>query len=108
MVTTVSVIKSIQASANTSVSVIAIVGYRVTAASAITSASSITFLAGNLLSAQMVITSAMTFTASVREIRIDEIVYVIPGEIFEFEISSETRQYTIGSETRKYIITQGE
>jgi hypothetical protein len=108
MVTTVGVIKSIQASANTSVSVIAIVGYRVTAASAITSASSITFLAGNVLSAQMVITSAMTFTASVREIRIDEIVYVIPGEIFEFEISSETRQYSVGSETRKYIITQGE
>lgn len=51
------------------------------------------------------ISGAMTFVASVREIFIEEIVYVIPGEIWEFDIPEETREYTIGSETREYIIT---
>jgi len=60
---------------------------------------------GFLASAQINIASAMTFVSEVREIHIEEIVYVIPGEIWEYEISSETRLHTIGSESREYIIT---
>jgi hypothetical protein len=60
---------------------------------------------GYLASAQITIASAMTFVSEVREIHIEEIVYVIPGEIWEYEISSETRLHTIGSESREYIIT---
>lgn len=62
---------------------------------------------GMIIPAQVNISSAMTFQATLRELRLNEIVYVIPGEIWTFEITSETRNYTIGSETRTYII-QGE
>jgi hypothetical protein len=51
------------------------------------------------------IASAMTFVSEVREIHIEEIVYVIPGEIWEYDINSETRLQVIGSESREYIIT---
>jgi hypothetical protein len=57
-----------------------------------------------LIQGNAVISSAMVFVSQVREIRLDDIVYVIPGEIFEFEITSETRQFAIGSETRIHII----
>ena len=60
---------------------------------------------GYLASAQITIASAMTFVSEVREIHIEEIVYVIPGEIWEYEITSETRLQVIGSESREYIIT---
>lgn len=60
---------------------------------------------GFLASAQITIASAMTFVSEVREIHIEEIVYVIPGEIWEYDITSETRLHTIGSESREYIIT---
>lgn len=59
---------------------------------------------GLLAAASATITSAMTFVAAVREISIEEIVYVIPAEIWIYEITAETRNYTIGSETREYII----
>jgi hypothetical protein len=60
---------------------------------------------GFLASAQISIASAMSFVSEVREIHVEEIVYVIPGEIGEYEITSETRLHTIGSESREYIIT---
>ena len=60
---------------------------------------------GYLASAEITIASAMTFVSEVREIHIEEIVYVIPGEIWEYEITSETRLQVIGSESREYIIT---
>jgi len=60
---------------------------------------------GFLASAQVNIASALTFVSEVREIHIEEIVYVIPGEIWEYDINSETRLHIIGSESREYIIT---
>jgi len=68
------------------------------------------------------IDSAMNFTANVREIKIDEIVYIIPADVYVFAIDGETRTYSltgetgyrkiasetraknIGSETRIYIV----
>ena len=62
-------------------------------------------VAGSLLvSANANIQSAMQFVAAVRELRLDDIVYVIPAEIWEYQIGAETREYAIGSETREYII----
>lgn len=61
--------------------------------------------AGYLAQGSANIQGAMTFVAQVREIHIEEIVYVIPAEMWVYEIGSETRQYSIGSETREYIIT---
>lgn len=58
-----------------------------------------------VVSSSVTIASAMTFVSEVREIHIEEIVYVIPAEIWDYEIYPETREYSIGSETREYIIT---
>jgi hypothetical protein len=51
------------------------------------------------------IASAMTFVVEIRELRLDEIVYVIPGENYTYTIISETRIHNIYGETRIRSIT---
>lgn len=53
----------------------------------------------------VVIASAMTFVSAVREIRLDEIEYRIPGEGWEYKIVGENREYDIIGETRLRSIT---
>ena len=51
--------------------------------------------------------SAMSFVVSIRDLRIDEIEYRIPGEGWEYTIGSETRIHVIQSETRlRDILTE--
>ena len=51
------------------------------------------------------IASAMAFAVEIREIRLDEIVYVIPGENWTYTITSETRIHDVYGETRIRSIT---
>jgi hypothetical protein len=46
------------------------------------------------------IASALTFVVAIRDLRLDEIVYVIPGENYVYEIISESRLHDIYGETR--------
>jgi hypothetical protein len=46
------------------------------------------------------VTSALTFVVAIRDLRLDEIVYVIPGENYVYEIISESRLHDIYGETR--------
>lgn len=45
-------------------------------------------------------TSALTFVVAIRDLRLDEIVYVIPGENYVYKIISESRLHDIYGETR--------
>jgi hypothetical protein len=51
------------------------------------------------------IASAMAFAVEIRDLRLDEIVYVIPGEIWAYTITSETRIHDVYGETRIRSIT---
>jgi hypothetical protein len=57
-----------------------------------------------LIQGNAVISSALQFVVEVREIRLDNIVYVVPGEIRVYVIKSETRIHKIRQETRIYTI----
>lgn len=50
------------------------------------------------------ISSAMQFAIVIRELRLDEIVYIIPAEDRNVKIFSESRNYTIFSESRNHNI----
>jgi hypothetical protein len=50
-------------------------------------------------------TSALTFVVAIRDLRLDEIVYVIPGENYVYEIISESRLHDINGETRIRSVT---
>lgn len=52
------------------------------------------------------ITSALAFTVAVRDLRIDEIEYRIPGEGWEYRLLGETRELGIYSESRILTIRQ--
>jgi hypothetical protein len=60
---------------------------------------------GKLQFAVISISSALQFIAAVRDLRLDEIVYVIPGENYVYEIISETRLHDIYGETRIRSVT---
>jgi hypothetical protein len=51
------------------------------------------------------IASALTFVVAIRDLRLDEIVYVIPGENYVYEIISESRLHDIYGETRIRSVT---
>lgn len=51
------------------------------------------------------IASAMSFAVEIRDLRLDEIVYVIPGENWAYTITSETRIHDIYGETRIRSVT---
>ena len=72
-------------------------GYRTNFNAALTANSSMSANGGYTVNAVANIASALTFVVTVREIRLDNIVYVIPGE---------TRVYVIRSETRIHKIRQ--
>jgi hypothetical protein len=90
--------------ANAEFALTANAGFRVNAESNLESVVTVTADVTRLVEAVISITSAMQFTAGVREIFIQEIVYVIPAEIWTYEIDSETRRYSITGETNTYII----
>jgi hypothetical protein len=46
------------------------------------------------------LSSALTFVVAIRDLRLDEIVYVIPGENYVYQIISESRLHGIYGETR--------
>jgi hypothetical protein len=60
--------------------------------------------AGYRVSARANIASALQLVVTVREIRLDTIVYVVPGETRMYVIKSETRIHKIRQETRIYTI----
>ena len=60
----------------------------------------ITALAGVRADASADITDAATFVTSVRDLRLDEIIYVIPAENRIYRINGETRLFSINGETR--------
>jgi hypothetical protein len=72
-------------------------GYNSNFSAALTANSSLAANGGYTVGAVANIQSALTFVVTVREIRLDNIVYVIPGE---------TRVYVIRSETRIHKIRQ--
>jgi hypothetical protein len=72
-------------------------GYNSNFSAALTANSSLAANSGYTFGAVANIASALTFVVTVREIRLDNIVYVIPGE---------TRVYVIRSETRIHKIRQ--
>ena len=74
--------------------------------STITSTFAQSTLAGVQLSGVAYINSAMTFAVVIRELRLDEIVYVIPAEIWRYEIVAETRNHKIKGESRIHVITK--
>jgi hypothetical protein len=79
-------------------------GYRTNFSSALTANSSVTANAGYRVGVVANIQSALQFVVTVREIRLDNIVYVIPGETRMYVIKSETRIHKIRQETRIYTI----
>jgi len=79
-------------------------GYRSNFNSALTVNSSVTANVGYRVNATANIASALQFVVEVREIRLDNIVYVVPGEIRVYVIKSETRIHKIRQETRIYTI----
>jgi hypothetical protein len=102
----VSAVKTARVSSNlnSNVTVVAPIQRIRTTASAINSNFTQTSNAGRSVSAQITIASAMTFVSEVREIRLDNIVYVIPGETRVYVIKGETRIHRIREETRYYTI----
>ena len=79
-------------------------GYRTNFSSALTANSSVTANAGYRVGVVANIQSALQFVVTVRELRLDNIVYVIPGETRMYVIKSETRIHRIRQETRIYTI----
>lgn len=64
-----------------------------------------TALVGVVKPFEVIVSSAMAFVALVREISIDVIVYVIPGEGWTYTIQGESREYDITGETNLRKIT---
>lgn len=79
-------------------------GYRSNFNAALTANSSLSANGGYTVSAVANIQSALTFVVTVREIRLDNIVYVVPSENRLYAIKSETRIQKIRQETRIYTI----
>lgn len=76
-----------------------------TTSSAITSTTNITSVVDRTRLGQITIASAMTFVSEVRDLRLEEIEYRIPGEGWEYRIVGENREYDIIGETRLRDIT---
>ena len=72
---------------------------------AITSRANVSATVGIRKRFTAVFASAMSFVVELREIRLDEIVYVIPGENYTYTIISETRIHDIYGETRIRSVT---
>lgn len=68
--------------------------------SAASVAANLTSATNRIRQAQITISSAMTFVAEVRDLRLDEIEYIIPAEGWEYQIVGEDRTYDIIGETR--------
>jgi hypothetical protein len=78
----------------------------VIATAALTSQGLVFANVGKQVSAQATLAGALNFVVEVRELRLDDIVYVIPAEGWTYKITSETRLFNISSETRIYKISE--
>ena len=72
----------------------------VNASAAIVSTGSLSATVGLRKQFSAAFTSALTFVVAIRDLRLDEIVYVIPGENYVYKIISESRLSDIYGETR--------
>ena len=79
-------------------------GYNSNFNAALTANSSLSANGGYTVNAVANIASALTFVVTVREIRLDNIVYVVPSENRLYAIKSETRIHKIRQETRIHTI----
>lgn len=77
----------------------------VSASAAITSTNSLSATVGVRKPFTATFTSALTFVVAIRDLRLDEIVYVIPGENYVYTITSESRIHEIYGETRIRSVT---
>lgn len=77
----------------------------VSTTAAITSRASVSATIGVRKRFSAAFTSAMTFVVDARDLRLDEIVYVIPGENYVYTITSESRIHDIYGETRIRSVT---
>jgi hypothetical protein len=77
----------------------------VSASAAITSRGSVSATVGVRKPFTATFTSALTFVVAIRDLRLDEIVYVIPGENYTYVINSESRLHEIYGETRIRSVT---
>jgi hypothetical protein len=75
------------------------------ATAAITSRGSVSAIVGVRKRFTAAFTSALTFVVAIRDLRLDEIVYVIPGESWAYTIISESRIHDVYGETRIRSIT---
>lgn len=77
----------------------------VNASAAIVSSGSLSATVGLRKQFTAAFTSALTFVVAIRDLRLDEIVYVIPGENYVYKIISESRLSDIYGETRIRSVT---
>jgi hypothetical protein len=77
----------------------------VNASAAIVSSGSLSATVGVRKQFTAAFTSALTFVVAIRDLRLDEIVYVIPGENYVYKIISESRLSDIYGETRIRSVT---
>jgi hypothetical protein len=77
----------------------------VSARSAVNMVASVVSIIGVRKPFSAAFTSALTFVVAIRDLRLDEIVYVIPGENYVYKIISESRLSDIYGETRIRSVT---
>ena len=99
------VFKGVSSSLNSSATFIAETIKLVSTTASITSRASLSAVVGVRKPFSAVFTSALTFVVEIRDLRLDEIVYVIPGENYVYEIISESRLHGIYGETRIRSVT---
>jgi hypothetical protein len=97
-------IRNVSANITTISQLTGALGKIISLSSALTASSTFTANAGRRVGAAANIASAMQFVVVAREIRLDNIVYVIPGETRVYVIKGETRIHRIREETRYYTI----
>jgi len=100
------VVKRGAASAVTAQSQIAVTPTKIVRAqSAINGVVSVSGIIGVRKQFASAVSSALSFVVAIRDLRIDEVVYVIPGENWSYVIVSESRIHEIYGETRIRSIT---
>lgn len=102
---TASVIKNAQGTFASAVQVNTQITKIVSAQSSISSSGSISAVVGLRKQGVINVSSALSFVVAIRDLRLDEIIYVIPGENYTYVINSESRIHDIYGETRIRSIT---
>jgi len=105
IVANTAIIRNAVSAVNVNSQTSAIANKSVNASLVVNSSSSITAIIGVRKQFASVVASALSFVVAIRDLRLDEIVYVIPGENWVYEIISESRLHDIYGETRIRSIT---